>query len=437
MDLKEPSLLPEQTLKFSKDLPEEISPAYRPKVAPEALAALRETIVELKAAGIYVPCSGTYGSPWLSVRKPKGGFRQTIDCRRVNQFMLATQFSVKSTEDVFLDLKDFRIWSELDYKASFWQIRIDEFSGEVCAAVGPDELLRPTRLPQGARDSSTILEKLLMEFVINPIKAKLEKEFWMNNALVLFRDNIYLGSYSDSDHRKLLDIVAQRCTELRLKFGSYRIGMSQIQVLGFEVGELGIQPLQKNMDKIMETPTPINRRGLMRFLGMCGYYRSMIVNYAGIVKPLEYLLRKEVAFVWGGEQEKAFRDLLEIFKQRPMLGHLRFRESIEISVDASGDAAGAMVVQGGKIVRVFSKKFSSSQASYSTTRREALALLWAVQRFRHLMVGVTIVWTDHQPLERIMKGSSEIQDVFIVQSCSVASGVCTCIGLLASLYDPT
>jgi hypothetical protein len=33
-------------------------------------------------------------------------------------------------------------------------------------------------------------------------------------------------------------------------------------------------------------------------------------------------------------------------------------------------------------------------------------------------------------------GSTSILTL-IVQSCSVASGVCTCIGLLASLYDPT
>ncbi len=64
--------------------------------------------------------------------------------------MLATQFAVKST-------------------ASFWQIRIDEFSGEVCAAVGPNEIIASyaVRLPQRARDSSTILEKLLMEHVIH------------------------------------------------------------------------------------------------------------------------------------------------------------------------------------------------------------------------------------------------------------------------------
>ena len=68
---------------------------------------------------------------------------------------------------------------------------------------------------------------------------------------------------------------------------------------------------------------------IMRFFRMCGNFWSMTIKYAGKVKPLEYLLHKE------------------------MLGHLKFGEVIEISVDASGEAAGAMVAQNGKIVRVF------------------------------------------------------------------------------------
>jgi hypothetical protein len=139
----------------------------------------------------------------------------------------------------------------------------------------------------------------------------------------------------------------------------------------------------------------------------------MIKNYAGVVKPMELLLRKDMEFVWGKDQQEAFEELKKLFKERPMLGHLNFGNQIEISVDASGEAAGGMVVQDGKIVRVFSKKFNPAQSAYNTTRREALALLWAVQRFRHLMVGTTIVWTDHQPLERIAQGSTEVQDLLL------------------------
>jgi hypothetical protein len=85
-------------------------------------------------------------------------------------------------------------------------------------------------------------------------------------------------------------------------------------------------------DKILDTQITWNRRENMRFFRMCGYFWSMTIKYAGKVKPLkplEYLLHKE------------------------MLGHLKFGEVIEISVDASGEAAGAMVAQNGKIVRVF------------------------------------------------------------------------------------
>ncbi len=115
-------------------------------------------------------------------------------------------------------------------------------------------------------------------------------------------------------------------------------------------------------------------------------------------------------FIWGKDQQETLDELKKMFRDRPMIGHLNFGDPIEISVDASGEAAGAMVVQNGRIVRAFSKKFNHARVAYNTTRREALALLWVAQQFRHLMVGTSNFWTDHQPLERI--SSSKIDGYY-------------------------
>jgi hypothetical protein len=96
---------------------------------------------------------------------------------------------------------------------------------------------------------------------------------------------------------------------------------------------------------------------------------------------------------FGGEQQKAFLILLDQFVQWTMLC---LEKPKEISVDTSGTAAGALVVQDGKIVRIFSKKFNAAQSKYNSTRREDLALLRA-------MVRNAVVWTDRQPLERFVK----------------------------------
>ena len=88
--------------------------------------------------------------------------------------------------------------------------------------------------------------------------------------------------------------MAHLCTESNLKFGSCNIGLPEIPVLGFLVSEEGLSPLKKNMDKILETSEPRNRKDeMMSILGICGYYRSLIKNYAAIVQSLELLLRKE------------------------------------------------------------------------------------------------------------------------------------------------
>jgi hypothetical protein len=77
---------------------------------------------------------------------------------------------------------------------------------------------------------------------------------------------------------------------------------------------------------------------------------------------------------------------------------------VEIFADASQEGVCACLVQDGKVVRWISKNFSESQRKYSTTRKEALAVMNALREFKHLILPDTVVWTDHEAMIGWFKG---------------------------------
>jgi hypothetical protein len=86
MDLREPAKLGPVEFHWKQGMPESIVCARR-SLSVEQEDYLRGRLAELKAAGIYKTTDSPYASPWVVVRKPKGGWRDTIDLRKVNDWM--------------------------------------------------------------------------------------------------------------------------------------------------------------------------------------------------------------------------------------------------------------------------------------------------------------------------------------------------------------
>lgn len=120
-DLTEPARVGIAKFNWKNEIPEEIPPIRR-RLRTEELELLRKREIELTAAGIYVPGDSPYASPWLVIAKPKGGLRDVVDMRKVNEFMLGSGWPLTDLEDVKGALGGFSVYAELDLKAAYWQI---------------------------------------------------------------------------------------------------------------------------------------------------------------------------------------------------------------------------------------------------------------------------------------------------------------------------
>ena len=81
-----------------------------------------------------------------------------------------------------------------------------------------------------------------------------------------------------------------------------------VTYLGHEIGQGRVAPRSAKVQAIVDFPSPSSKKELLRFLGMCGFYRKFVRNFSEVVAPLTDLLKKRVKFDWSGACEMAFQN---------------------------------------------------------------------------------------------------------------------------------
>ena len=183
-------------------------------------------------------------------------------------------------------------------------------------------------------------------------------------------------------------------------------GASCVDFLGhcLEQGVLGLH--EENVEKIKNAPRPGTKKQVRSFVGLAGYYRDFIPNFAAIAAPLSDLTRKgqPTRVEWGQAQEKAYQTIKFHLTNEPILRLPDPVKTYYLQTDASNTGIGAVLMQkhDEKLFPVCyaSKKLSSAERNYSTIEKECLAVVWGIKRFHLYLYGVPFVLqTDHEPLK--------------------------------------
>ncbi|CAM9000550.1 unnamed protein product [Rhodiola kirilowii] len=183
------------------------------------------------------------------------------------------------------------------------------------------------------------------------------------------------------------------------------VARESLTYLGHVISRDGVAVDPDKILTIQQWPQPKNIKQLRGFLGLTGYYRRFVHNYATIAAPLTNLLRKE-AFIWSMDATQAFINLRTALSSTPVLTLPNFNIPFHVHTDASGTGVGAFLAQGGRPISYFSNQLCHRLQNTSTYNRELCALVWAVQKWRQYLLGQRfIIETDHQPLKTILSQS--------------------------------
>ena len=370
-----------------KQAPYRLHPQKKAKVNKEVEFMLKNGIIE--------PSKSNWSSPIVLVPKPDGSQRFCIDYRKVNAVTKTDSFPLPRIEDCIDQVGNAAYVSKIDLMKGYWQVPLSQEAREISAFVTPQGLFQCRVMPFGMKNAPATFQRMMNGVVAG------------HDNCVVYIDDVLVFSNTWKDHLDHLRDLFERLFRagLVVNLAKCEFGKASVTYLGHEVGQGRVVPRHAKVQAIVDFTPPSTKKELLRFLGMCGFYRKFVPNFSEITLPLTDLLKKGVTFQWSEYCEAAFQKLKTILLSDPVLTAPDFDKSFQLATDASDQGVGAVLLQldaegRQKPIAYFSKKLNRYQRNYSTVEKECLSLVLAVQHFEiYLCNGSEItVYTDHNPL---------------------------------------
>lgn len=292
-----------------------------------------------------------------------------------------------------MNFKVASIFSKMDLRAGFHQIRMapdDIFKTAFRTHEGHYEFVV---MPFGLSNAPATFQSM-MNSVLKP---------YLRRFVTVFFDDILIYSASMEDHIRHLKMVLQCLLDHSLfaKLSKCVFGQTKVSYLGHLVDYQGVQPDPAKIDAVSSWPSPASLKQLRAFLGLAGYYRKFVRNFAHIASPLTALLKKD-AFSWTTEAESSFQALKGALTHTPVLALPNFELPFVIDTDASGIGIGAVLTQNGHPLAYFSKKLNPKMQAASTYERELFAVTEAVAKWRTYLLGNHfVIRTDQKSIKEL------------------------------------
>ena len=183
--------------------------------------------------------------------------------------------------------------------------------------------------------------------------------------------------------------------------------MQKCVYLGHVVGNGQVCPQESKLKAVEAFSLPSTKRQVRTFLGLTGYYRKFIPDYATLAAPLTDITRKSASdkVEWTAQCDRAFQELKRRLCTAPVLQSPNFSQPFVLQTDASDRGLGTVLTQWDENncdhpVTYFSRKLQPHEQRYSTVEKECLAICLGVEAFRVYLLGRQFhVQTDHHALQ--------------------------------------
>ena len=325
-----PSELPpkrtvDHRIELSENKPPSIQPIYR--MSPKELETLREELDDLLKKNHIQPSKSPFGAPVIFVRKKDGSLRLCVDYRALNKITIKNRYPLPRIDDMLDQLGGAKIFSKIDLRSGYHQIRIHPSDIEKTAFRTRYGHYEFRVLPFGLTNAPATF-MTLMQDIFRPL---------LDKCMVIYVDDILVYSRTKEEHdehlRQVLDIL--RRNKLYGKASKCAFYQKSVEFLGFVVSAEGVSTDAVKTDAIRNWPQPKNLKEIQSFLGLCNYYRRFIKDYAQITTPLTELTRKDQDYQWSEQAEAAFQTIKQRLTEAPTLKIPDENAEFSVTTDAS------------------------------------------------------------------------------------------------------
>lgn len=251
----------------------------------------------------------------------------------------------------------------------------------------------------GLRNAAATFQRL-----VERVLAELRGKFCF-----VYIDDINVYSSTLEQHVLHLNAIFQRLIQanLTLNMKKYHLFKRQLKFLGHFVTERGVEvDPEKKKERLQTFHALLTSKHCSGF-----WYHKFIPHFVDITASLNHLKRKGVRWEWTPECQASVDTIKKVLQHSPVLVQPDLNLLFQVYTDASDVGLGAILSQqaseGERVVAYVSRTLRGAEINYSTSEKECLAMVWAVEKWRHYLEGRHFdVYTDHAALAWAFKAKS-------------------------------
>ena len=335
-------------------------------------------------------------------------YRFCIDYRALNAVTKPDAYPIPNIVDTLDSLGQSKIFSVLDMASGYFQIAIKPDHKEKTAFSCHRGHFQFIKMPFGLNNAPATYQRCI-DVVLMGLKGI---------DCLVYLDDIICFSVTMEEHARKLHTIFERLEQANFKIQPEKcvFATDTVEYLGHICTPLGIRPDPKKIRAIALYPVPKTVKDIRAFIGLAGYYRRHVPNFAGLAKPLTTLTKKDVPFVWTHECQQAFEELKRILSTEPLLIYPDFLQPFIVACDTSTKAVGAVLSQlrsgEERPIAYCSRQLNSAESKYGVTELELLAFIFATKQFRCYLYGRRFtVQTDHRALKWLLNCKTRVRDL--------------------------
>ena len=322
----------------------------------------------------------TSTSPWraqvLVTSNERQKKRLVVDySQTINRFTQLDAYPLPRIDQMIEKISEYKHFSTLDLRSAYHQIPIKPEERMYTAFEAGGKLYQFNRIPFGVTNGVSGFQRIIDRII--------EEEEGVEDTFA-YLDNVTICGKTTEEHDRNLQGFLDCARKYNLTFNESKniISVQKISILGYSVSHKNIKPDPERLKPLKELDDPHDIKSQSRVVGMFAYYSQWISHFSDKIKPLV----ENTTFPLPQEVQRTFQALkAEI--EKAVLVTVDDKSPLVVETDASDIAIAATLNQNGRPVAFFSRALSPSEKNHSSVEKEAYAIVEALRKWRHYLIG--------------------------------------------------